>query len=110
LIAVTPLDVQADPRELGLTYSHPIPHRNGEAVVLWFRLKLRLETLRQLAARHQPRAVGLGNVVMGLGSQSEIGWQLALEGKALGEQGTQGAAAAQRRDQQGQPQWAENHA
>src|SRR5690606_11933500 len=80
--------------EPGLTYSNPITYGNGEAVVLRRRLIPGLEALRQLTARYQPRAVGLGDVVMGLGLKVEIGGQFALEGEALGEEGTQGAATA----------------
>src|SRR5690606_3518988 len=80
--------------EPGLTYSNPITYGNGEAVVLRRRLILGLEALRQLTARYQPRAVRLGDVIMGLGLKVEIGRQFALEGETLGEEGTQGSATA----------------
>ncbi|MNJ71358.1 hypothetical protein D3C77_678950 [compost metagenome] len=71
-----------------------------------FGVERRLEALGQLAARHQPRAIGLGNVVVRLGAQGEIGGQFAFEGEALGKQAAESSAAAQGRSQQGQPKGA----
>src|SRR5690606_1540541 len=80
--------------KLGLADTDAVTRGNSETIAVRLWLAVGFRAFGQLTARYQTRAVGLGDVIMGLGMQGEIGGQFALEGDTLGEEGAQGSATA----------------
>lgn len=91
--AVAPMHIQSHPVQLQMTGTVVVTDRYAEVVVLRGGLEV---VFKRLAFPRAPdAAVAIGNVVVGLGAQLEIGGQVAFEGKGIADGHAEALTAAQ---------------